>query len=172
MKYKVTGKQNNSGMCFVCGTNNALGTHATFYECENETGEQVLLAVVDPKPEHQSYPNRMHGGVIAALLDETIGRAQSIGKENIWGVTIELTTRFRKPVPLDQTIYIEGKITGTNSRGFEGEGRILTADGTVCVTAAGKYLNVPIEKIAGTELGDDDWFMVEEELPKEIVINK
>jgi acyl-coenzyme A thioesterase PaaI-like protein len=71
MRYHVIGKQPNSKMCLVCGLKNALGLKAAFYELENSE----LLAVCEPLEEHQSYPSRLHGGIVAALLDETIGRA-------------------------------------------------------------------------------------------------
>lgn len=159
-----------------------MGLHTKFYECKlvkqdasvSDSGEDdgdVCLAVVAPRPEHQSYPNRMHGGVIAALLDETIGRAHSFGRNDIWGVTIELTVKYRRPVPLDTTLYAEGRITKINSRGFEGSGKLFTPDGKVCATAVGRYLNAPIESIAGAALGQENWFLEKENLPEYIVID-
>ena len=175
MKYKVTGKQNNSAMCFICGMSNDFGMKAKFYECENSDKEQVLLCIVEPKPEYQSYPNRMHGGISAALLDEVVGRAISITQPNIWGVTVDLATRYHKPVPLDKTLYIEGKITSTHSRGFDGSGKLFYYDSeanrkVTCVTATAKYLTIPIANIVDGSMDEDQWFMVNEDLPDEIII--
>ena len=39
---------------------------------------------------HQSYPGILHGGIISAILDETIGLAIMITEENVLGVTVEL----------------------------------------------------------------------------------
>jgi acyl-coenzyme A thioesterase PaaI-like protein len=83
MKHKVIGKQYNYQNCIVCGTENDLGLHAAFYEMDD--GKLVCLA--SGKGEHQSYPDRMHGGVICALLDEAIGRA-ILTTQEIWGVTV------------------------------------------------------------------------------------
>ncbi len=74
MPQKVTAKQHNSKMCFVCGLKNSSGLHASFYEVE---GNQ-LVALFTPCDEHQGYPDRMHGGLAATILDETIGRAMNI----------------------------------------------------------------------------------------------
>lgn len=53
MKKKVVRKHNNSGNCFVCGLNNTFGLHSRFYELEDGT----VAALVEAKPEHQSYPS-------------------------------------------------------------------------------------------------------------------
>lgn len=156
MRYSVVKKQNNSSKCFVCGLGNDAGLHAAFYE--TEAGE--LVALVKPAEEHQSYPGRMHGGVAAALLDETIGRAIAIGKEgDVWGVTVELTTKYRKPLPLGQELRVVGRVTKDGSRFFEGSGEILLENGEVAVQATGRYLKVPIDKITDAGMGEADWFL-------------
>lgn len=175
MKYKIHRKQNSSRHCFVCGTANDLGLKAKFYECQTTEpkgvqGSPVLLTVLTPKEEHQSYPGRLHGGVAASILDEAIGRAVTIQRPDIWGVTIDLNVKYRKPVPLGEEIYCESWITKISSRGFEGGGKLFLRDGTVCVTGTAKYLIVPPDKIAPEALSDYNWFYVQDELPKEITI--
>jgi len=172
-RYKVLKKQNNSGDCFVCGTRNDWGLRGRFYHCINPDGEAVLLSIFTPHDLHQSYANRMHGGIAGALLDESIGRALWVipEREGDWGVTIELNTRYRKPTPLDQTLYIESKITSTNSRGFEGEGKLFTTDGTVCVTATARFLTASLENISGQSTMDPEhWHYIDEDLPEYIEI--
>ena len=54
---------------------------------------------------------------------------------------------------------------------FEGTGEIILPDGKVAVTARGKYLKVPIEKIADFDIEENEWRVVElESDPKEIEI--
>lgn len=155
MRRTVVRKQNNSKLCFVCGLSNAFGLKASFYE--TEAGE--LIAKIKPSELHQSYPGRMHGGIAAAILDETIGRAIAIGKDDqVWGVTVELTTKYRKPIPLDQDLWIVGRVTKDGSRFFEGSGEIVLEDGAIAVSASGRYLKVPIDKITDAAMGEEDWF--------------
>ena len=155
MNYPVIKKQNNSKMCFVCGLSNDFGLHASFYETEADE----LVAMIKPSEKHQSYPGRMHGGVAAAILDETIGRAIAIGKSNqVWGVTVELTTKFRRPIPLDQELKIVGRVLKDGSRFFEGSGEIVLENGEIAVSATGKYLKVPIDKITERKMDESDWF--------------
>ncbi len=155
MRYAITKKQYNSRLCFVCGLSNDYGLKAAFYE----TGAGELVAKIKPSELHQSYPGRMHGGIAAAILDETIGRAISIGTDDdVWGVTIELTTKYRKAIPLDQDLCIVGRVTKDGSRFFEGSGEIVLENGDVAVSAAGRYLKVPLSRITDAPMDEKDWF--------------
>ena len=142
-------------MCFVCGDRNDFGLHAKFYE----TDDNQLVAVINPSEQHQGYPGRMHGGLAATILDETMARSICNGKdEQIWGVTIELKTRFRKPVPLGMELKVMGRVTSEGSRSFEGTGEIVLPNGEIAVSAEGKYMKMKIDKIADDQSLDDDWF--------------
>jgi acyl-coenzyme A thioesterase PaaI-like protein len=155
-RHRVRNKQPNSTMCLVCGLNNPAGLHSSFFELDN--GE--LLALFRPRIEHQGYPGRLHGGLAATILDETIGRAIMIEERGtIWGVSVELTTRFRKPIPLDEEVRVVGRVVRNARRLFEGTGEILLADGSVAVEGKGKYLKMAIEKIAELDT-DHEWKVV------------
>ena len=162
MLRKVTGKQPNSRMCLVCGMKNSFGLHTAYYELDNNE----LLAVFRPRSEHQSYPGRLHGGIISTILDETIGRAIMMHSvDEVWGVTVDLQIRFKKPVPLDEELKVVGRITKDSSRFFEGSGELLLADGTVAAEGHGRYLKATLEKIAGFDTELLGWEIVR--LPKD-----
>lgn len=157
MRYRVKGKQENCKMCLVCGLKNQFGLRAAFYELENNE----LLAVFQPMEEHQSYPNRLHGGISAAILDETIGRAIMMRySDDYWGVTVEFTSRYKKPVPLNEELRVVGRITKDGNRIFEGSGEILLKDGSVAVEGYGKYIKLPLEKISDFDHEEQEWCVV------------
>lgn len=164
MNRRVRAAQNVSRMCLVCGIENVAGLQARFFELDN--GE--LAGVFQPKAEHQGYPGRLHGGIASAILDETIGRAINIADTHTWGVTVELTVRYRKPVPLDREVTAVGRITRDSNRLFEGTGEIVLEDGTVAVEARGKYVKMPLEGIANVEFSETAWLADELPLPAEI----
>lgn len=163
MQRTVTAAQNVSRMCLVCGRDNDSSLKARFYELED--GE--LLGVFAPQEHHQSYPGRVHGGISSAMLDETIGRAINMTDPNAWGVTVELTLKYRKPVPLDGEVRAVARITKDSSRIFEGTGEILLADGTVAVEASGRYLKMPIDRIAEGDF-EAEWFEDARERPERV----
>ena len=150
---RIVRKQNNSTRCFICGLKNDKGLRAEFYELEDGT----LAATAVAHPLHQSYPGRVHGGVSSALLDETIGRAINIPEPETWGVTVEMTMRFRKPVPYDVPLIVTGRITENKSRLFFGEGEIILPDGSVAASASGKYLKMKLSDISDFDGSTDVW---------------
>lgn len=160
MKKKVTKKQHNSALCFVCGLKNSAGLKTSFFEID---GDQ-LIATFTPDERHQSYPGRLHGGIASAVLDETIGRAIMIGAgADVWGVTLELTVKYRKPLPLDLELKAVGRITEESTRTFSGTGEILLPDGSVAVSALGRYMKVPLSKIADMNPEELEWKVVHDE---------
>jgi uncharacterized protein (TIGR00369 family) len=157
MRHQVTGKQPNSKMCLVCGMKNPFGLRSFFYELDNDE----LLAVFTPLEEHQSYPGRLHGGIATAILDETIGRAILMKyNEEVWGVTLEFTIRFKKPIPLNEELRVVGRITKEGRRIFEGSGEILLPDGTVAAEGSGKYIKLALEEIADFDVEAQEWRVI------------
>ena len=158
MQVNVKKKQPNSKMCFVCGLKNRFGLKCRFYELEN--GE--LMAIFQPSPEHQGYPGRLHGGIAATILDETIGRAiMQLYSDHIWGVTVDFSMRLRKPVPIDREVRVISRIVSDGKRSFEGTGEILLEDGSVAIEGKGKYLKMDIGKIADFDHREQEWGIVE-----------
>jgi acyl-coenzyme A thioesterase PaaI-like protein len=101
----------------------------------------------------------MHGGIAATILDEIIARSITIGKEEqLWGVTLELKTKFRKPVPLGEELKVVGRVTSEGTRSFEGTAEIILPDGETAVSAEGKYIKLNAEKIANDQFVQNEWY--------------
>ncbi|MCQ2437596.1 MAG: PaaI family thioesterase [Clostridia bacterium] len=155
MEVKITRQHNNSAMCVVCGMSNGLSLRTKFY-----TGnEDLIIGILKGRDEHQSYPNRMHGGLISALLDEVIGRAVNIDEPDTFGVTTELNVKFKKPVPLNEEIRVVGKIPKNTRLVYVAEGCIEDVNGKLLATGTGTYFKQPIAKIAGKPLSPEEWFL-------------
>lgn len=156
-KHWVTAKQPNSKMCLVCGLENLFGLKAAFYELDSDQ----LVGVFTSQEFHQGYPGRLHGGIAASMLDETIGRAIRLRHgDALWGVTIELKTRFRRPVPLMESIRTIGRITRETRRHFEGSGEVLLPDNSIAVQAHGRYLKMPLDSISEFDFAEQQWRVV------------
>ncbi len=167
MNHKITNCQHISKHCLVCGTENQLGLKAHFFETE----DKEVIALFTPREEHQSYPGIAHGGVSATILDEVIGRSimAHYGQET-FGVTLDLQVKYKKPVPLGVELKVIGRITKDRGRIFEGTGELYLPDGTVAITAQGKYMKRTLDQITHSNFIAEEWFSPEQKLLKEIII--
>lgn len=157
--HKIITTQNISKNCMVCGIDNDFGLKTRFHE--TESGE--VIALFTPQAFHQSYPDITHGGITASILDETIGRAIMINHDrDTFGVTLELTVKYRKPVPYNVELKVVARITRDTRRGFEGSGELYLPDGTLAASATGKYMKRTIGQITDENFTDDEWFMPED----------
>jgi acyl-CoA thioesterase FadM len=80
--------------------------------------------------------------------------------ENFWGVTAEISVRFKKPVPIGEELRVIGRITRDSNRFFEGSGEILLPDGSIAAEGQGKYMKLPLENIADFDRQEQEWGVV------------
>jgi hypothetical protein len=90
-------------------------------------------------------------------------------KEEVWGVTIEFTTRFKKQIPLGEELRVVGRITNETSRTFEGTGELLLPNSEVAATGFGKYLRMPLNKISDFDPLEQEWKVIRNETDPETI---
>lgn len=128
--------QPTSRMCFVCGRENPAGLHLRF--SEDPDARQVRAEFVLPEV-YQGYPGIVHGGIIAAILDETAGRAVMLHTTHeTFMATLSLTVRYRRPTPVGVPLIAIGWVEQMGGVGAKVRGEIRLADGTL--TAEGEAL--------------------------------
>jgi acyl-coenzyme A thioesterase PaaI-like protein len=130
--------------CFVCGTSNPIGLGVQFLQQEDR-----VVARFTPGPEHQGYPGRMHGGIAATLLDETIGRAGFI--YGYWTFTVKFEVKYRKPIPIGEEITIVGEMTRDRGRAIEAQGQVLLSDGSVAIEGSGLFIKLKPDELERLE---------------------
>jgi len=88
--------------CFACGVGNHSGLNLHF-----DVGDDgVARATWQPSDAFRSYPDRVHGGVIATLLDSAMVHA--LYAKGITGVTAELTIRYLQSVNVADPVAVTG----------------------------------------------------------------
>jgi uncharacterized protein (TIGR00369 family) len=123
--------------CFACGRLNDAGLHLDF-DVSRDRAETRFT----PLRRHEGYDGTVHGGIVTALLDETMGWA--IFHQGIWGVTARLSVTFRKPVLVGEELRIVGEVARTRSRAIETHGTVSRAsDGAVLAEADATFLVMP-----------------------------
>jgi uncharacterized protein (TIGR00369 family) len=124
--------QSNTHQCFVCGIDNPTGLKITF----ESDGEGKVWTKKRFTKEHQGYPGIVHGGVLAAVLDEAAGRATMKHKRpEITLVTGKMAIRYRKPVRVDDLILIEGMMVSHNGRVYQCSSTLKSEQGELLAEA-------------------------------------
>lgn len=141
---KVLSKQKNSRMCVICGMDNPFGVKAQFYNMEDGS----VMTPFRFRQEHQSYPQRVHGGLIAAMLDGLGLRASWHSGEDTWGVTMSLEVKYRRPVPYEADLFGRGTVEKDFSRFMLVRAEILNAAGEVLADARVRYRKLDLSLIA------------------------
>jgi acyl-coenzyme A thioesterase PaaI-like protein len=167
MIYKIVKQLKNSKMCLVCGTENPLGLNGRFYQ----TATDDIIGIFRAGEVHQGFPQRIHGGMIASILDEIIGRTQNIKDSQGWAVTVDLRVRYRKPLPLGVDLKVLGRMTKDSKRMFEGTAEIYLPDGSVGAEGWAKYFRGTPKELEEDDFKPEEWIVViDEPIPEEIEI--
>jgi uncharacterized protein (TIGR00369 family) len=119
--------------CIVCGADNPRGLHLDF----RPTADGGVEARFDCARIFEGYSHRIHGGVIAALLDGAM--TNCLFAHGYVAVTAELTVRYRHPVTADCQVTVRGWIR-ESSRRLHRMRAELVQDGRVLVTATATFL--------------------------------
>ena len=167
---RVISKQRNSKMCIMCGLDNEYGVKAPFYNMEDGS----VMTLFRYRYQHQSYPGRVHGGLITAMIDELGLRAlwaKDLSEES-FGVTFSIDTKYRKPVVYDQELIGRGVTVRENSRIFVTEACIMDAEGSILANGTVKYFKLDVNKIAEDAESNEEICYLEEDGVKEIVFEK
>ena len=158
---KVAWKQRNSKMCIMCGLDNPAGVRAPFYSMEDGS----VVTLFRYREEHQSYPGRVHGGLITAMLDELGLRAlwAKEGGEKTYGVTVSLETKYRKPVPYGSNLVGRGVVAKESGNFLTAECTLSDEAGVVLASAVVKYRKLSVERIqAGVDEHEEMCYFIED----------
>ena len=122
--------------CFACGRLNPAGLQLDF-DVSRDRAEARTVGLQS----HQGYDGTLHGGIVTALLDETMGWA--IFHQGVWGVTARINVTFRKPVPLGEELHVVGEVVRGHGRVIETRGTLSAADGVLLAEADATFLRMP-----------------------------
>jgi uncharacterized protein (TIGR00369 family) len=122
--------------CFACGVCNTGGLHLHFDSRENGEAHAEWM----PGEAFRSYPDRVHGGVIATLVDSALVHA--LYAKGIIGVTAELTIRYLRSVRLDRPVEVRGREESCR-HGIHLCSAEVIQDGILMVKASAKFMSMP-----------------------------
>jgi uncharacterized protein (TIGR00369 family) len=128
---------NPANHCFGCGGANGSGMKLTFeldQDARRTSGKFVL------GDRYAGGAGFAHGGVIAVLLDEAMGKISKSTDER--AVTAEMNIEYRKPVPVDAEITVVGWQEAEKGRNRFRVGEIYDAQGNLLARGRGRFVVV------------------------------
>ncbi len=148
-------KQANSHHCFVCGLQNPAGLRLKIYQTEPGVIETAFTAPA----QYQGYPGVLHGGIIAAILDEISGRA-FLGEDPAaprFLFTGKLEVIYRKSAPIGVPLRVVGKAIRQGDRAAEGWAGMYDQAGTLLAEAKTLLFDIPKTMTRYSSLEEQGW---------------
>lgn len=105
-----------------------------------------IVASVTFNEAYQGPPSVVHGGFVAAVLDEALGRTRHLTEHNV--VTGSLTVRYVRPTPINVSLSIEAWIDEVQERKMISRGKISHGD-EVMAEAEGVFVFMKRERFMG-----------------------
>jgi acyl-coenzyme A thioesterase PaaI-like protein len=133
--------------CFICGQDNVIGLNLNF-QSDGEVARTKWL----PSGRHEGYKGIVHGGLLAAVLDEVMIKA-ALAKD-IRCVTASMEVKYKAPAEVGDELSFEGRITEQKGRIILTVGTARNSGGKLVAEATGKYMTVPgdLDKRLATSL--------------------
>ena len=131
----ITLAPNPVNKCFGCGGANDAGMKLTF---EQDNAKRKIVGRFILGETYQGGGGMAHGGIIATLLDEAMGKVCRF--REVRAVTAELTVQYLKPVKVDQEIIVEGFETDQKGRNLFLAGEIRNNAGEVLARGTGRFV--------------------------------
>ena len=128
--------------CFACGNTNPIGMGLRI---ELEDGR--ASTTWSPGVDFVGWSDRVHGGLLATVLDEVMAWAPS--KDDAWAVTSRLSVRFHSPASPGEPLTAVGWVASRRRRIYEVRGEMRAPGGRLVAEATGTYLGAsPTQKAA------------------------
>jgi len=128
--------------CFACGKNNPDGMRLrfTYDEDSNRFISRFRLG-----KRYTGPPGHCHGGIIATILDEAMGKVNKL--RNVVAMTVEMKVQYLKPVPLNKPLRVESREVRVKGRRHTNAAEILNQKGEVLARSEGLFIAIDPHKM-------------------------
>ena len=123
--------------CFACGKNNPDGMRLRF-TYDEKRGCFVCRFRLGKR--YTGPPGHSHGGIIATILDEAMGKVNRL--RDVVAVTSEITVNYLKPVPLNKHLRVESREVKVKGRKHINMAEILNEKGEVLARSRGLFIAI------------------------------
>ena len=149
MKKKATGRGHGTqyvrlqkNYCFACGKNNPEGMRLKF---AHDDERDCFVCRFRLNKRYTGPPGHCHGGIIATILDEAMGKVNKL--HHVVALTSEITIRYLKPVPLNRPLRVESREVRVRGRKHTNMAEILNQKGEVLARGEGLFIAIDPHKM-------------------------
>lgn len=128
--------------CFACGKDNPEGMKLRFYL---DKERRRFVSKVRLARRYQGPPGHAHGGIIATVLDEAMGKVNKL--RGVIALTSDMRIEYLKPVPLSRPLVVEGWERRVRGREHINVAEIRNPKGEVLARGWAKFIAVDPEKM-------------------------
>jgi uncharacterized protein (TIGR00369 family) len=133
--------------CFGCGKDNAEGMRLKFFLDEER---QRCVGRFRLAKRYQGPPGHAHGGVIATILDEAMGKVNKL--RHVVAMTRSMEVEYLRPVPLRKLIVVEGYELRVRGRKHTNAAEIRNQKGELLARSTGLFIAIDPEKMFAKHL--------------------
>ena len=130
--------------CFACGKNNRDGMRLRF--AYDEDRDRFICRFRLGK-RYTGPPGHCHGGIIATILDEAMGKVNKL--RQVVAVTAEITVNYLRPVPLNKPLRVESREVSVKGRRHVNMAEIRNKEGKVLARSRGLFIAIDPHKMFG-----------------------
>lgn len=131
---KLKAPQNH---CFACGKDNPQGMRLKFY-IDEEARQAICKFKLARR--YQGPPGHAHGGIIATILDEAMGKINKLSR--VVALTRSMNVEYLKPVPLGKPLTVVGRAQQVQGRERTNAAEIIDEEGQILACSTGKFIAV------------------------------
>jgi uncharacterized protein (TIGR00369 family) len=133
--------------CFGCGKNNPEGMHLKFVYDEEKNGFVCRFRL---GKRYTGPPGHAHGGIIATILDEAMGKVNKL--RHVIALTSQITVNYLKPVPLNQPLRVESHEVQVRGRRHINMAVILNQKNEVLARSQGTFIAIDPDRMFAKHL--------------------
>jgi uncharacterized protein (TIGR00369 family) len=130
--------------CFGCGPGNEAGLRLEFVL---DKPRQRFVCHFQLEDRFVGPPGHAHGGIIATILDEAMGKVNKL--RNVIALTSRMEVDYLRPVPLSVPLIVEGWEVQVDGREHLNAAEIRNGEGEVLASSKGTFIEIdPHRKFA------------------------
>jgi uncharacterized protein (TIGR00369 family) len=127
--------------CFGCGGDNPQGMRLKF---SVDSSDSTVRGVFSLAHRYTGPPSFAHGGIIATLLEEAMGKLNRV--DGVVAMTAEMSVEYLRPVPLGRKIIVEARPSQQRDQNYWRESTIRDSRGRLLARGQARFVRVDTKR--------------------------